>query len=91
MLSNARNTVLYVGVTSMLYNRIWQHKNKFYPKSFTARYNIDKLLYFECFNSIEEAIVREKKLKNYSRKNKEKLINKFNVSWKDLHNSVIDY
>jgi len=62
-MSNTYNNVLYVGVTSNLYVRIREHKNKTFPYSFTAKYNCNKLVYYECFTSIEEAIAREKNIK----------------------------
>ena len=74
MMTNEHNTTLYTGVTSNLLNRVYEHKNKLNKKSFTARYNIVKLLYYEGFHSIEEAIIREKQLKAGSRKMKENLI-----------------
>ena len=88
MLSNKHNTTLYISVTSDLTVRIMEHKNKFHPKSFTARYNIDKLVYFENFEGIEEAIAREKQLKAGSRANKEALINSLNPEWIDLFESI---
>ena len=87
-MTNERHTTLYVGVTSELYNRVVEHKEKKYPKSFTARYNLDKLVYFEIFHSIEEAIAREKQIKGGSRKAKEKLIQSMNPDWKDLFEEV---
>jgi putative endonuclease len=81
-------TVLYTGVTSNLSERIFEHISKKHPKSFTAKYNINKLVYFESFPRIEEAINREKKIKGGSRKNKEKLINDMNPDWKDLYPSI---
>lgn len=87
-MTNNHNTTLYVGVTSDLLNRVDQHKNKVYPKSFTSRYNLFKLVYDEGFHSIEEAINREKQLKAGSRKNKEKLINGLNPEWRDLSNDI---
>ena len=60
IITNYTNTTLYVGVTSDLELRIKQHKNKYYPNSFSARYNLDKLVYFESFQMIEDAIAREK-------------------------------
>ena len=63
ILANKNNTVLYTGVTSDLIRRILEHKNKKYPKSFSARYHIDKLVYFEWFETIMEAILEEKRLK----------------------------
>jgi putative endonuclease len=82
-MSNERDTVLYVGVTNNLERRIYEHKSKII-KGFTKKYNIDRLVYFEHFNDINEAIKREKQLKGGSRKKKEDLINKFNPEWKDL-------
>lgn len=61
ILTNTHNTVLYTGVTSDLQKRIWQHTNKEFLSSFTSKYNCDKLVYYENFIRIEEAIAREKK------------------------------
>ena len=69
ILTNNWNTVLYVGVTSNLVKRVWEHKQKFI-KSFTQRYNITKLVYYENFQNIEEAIKREKQLKGGSHNQK---------------------
>ncbi|MBP7477045.1 MAG: GIY-YIG nuclease family protein [Chitinophagales bacterium] len=84
IMANYTNTVIYVGVTSDLINRAEEHKSKKYPHSFTAKYNCNKLVYFEFFTRIEEAISREKQLKNWERSWKEALINKVNPFWKDL-------
>ncbi len=84
ILSNSRRTVLYVGVTSDLVGRMMKHKNKFYKKSFSAQFNVDRLVYYEEFGSIVMAIAREKQLKSGSRKRKEKLINFMNPTWEDL-------
>ena len=65
--TNKNNTTLYVGVTSNLHDRIVKHKEKRYRNSFSARYNLDKLVYYEPFNKIVEAIKREKQLKAGSR------------------------
>ena len=62
ILTNRYNRVFYTGVTSDLFNRITEHKSHKYPKSFTAKYNVEKLVYFEGFHSIEEAIDREKQI-----------------------------
>lgn len=88
ILTNKHNTTLYVGVTSDLYSRIIEHKEKKYPKSFSARYNLNKLVYYESFHSIEEAIAREKKLKGGSRRKKLDLINQMNPKWNDLFDEV---
>ncbi|MEX0965960.1 MAG: GIY-YIG nuclease family protein [Bacteroidia bacterium] len=78
IISNQRNTTLYIGVTEDLYSRIYKHKTNAFPKSFSARYNLDKLVYFKSFGSIEAAIDYEKYLKGKTRKFKEDLINKLN-------------
>lgn len=70
ILTNKNNTVLYVGVTSNLEQRVLQHRNGQFQKAFTSRYNISKFVYFELFLSIEDAIAREKQLKAGSRKKK---------------------
>lgn len=83
ILSNDRNTVLYVGVTSDLGRRIWEHKQKTVP-GFTKRYNVSKLVYFEQTASVEAAIVREKQLKGWTRAKKDDLIRTINSSFEDL-------
>jgi len=87
-MTNTYNTVLYLGVTSDLQTRIYQHKYKEYLYSFTARYNCNKLVYFEVFSNIEEAIAREKNLKNWKREWKNDLISKVNPEWNDLSYEV---
>jgi len=82
-MTNKNNTVLYIGVTSNLIKRVYQHKIKAY-KGFTQKYNCDKLVYFEVFSDINEAIEREKKLKKGNRKRKKNLVNKENPEWNDL-------
>lgn len=77
-------STIYIGVTSNLENRVWEHKTKVFPKSFTAKYNLDKLIYYEQYDLIEEAIAREKYLKSKKRCFKEQLNNKSNPEWKDL-------
>ncbi len=87
-MTNIHNTTLYTGVTADLYSRVMDHKSGRYLKSFTFRYNLIKLVYYEPFRSIEEAIDREKQIKGGSRANKEKLINRMNPEWKDLFEEV---
>ena len=70
-------------MTNNLERRCYEHKQKLI-KGFTQRYNVDKLVYFEEFDSIELAIFREKQIKGYSRSKKDALINKFNLEWKEL-------
>lgn len=88
ILSNFTRTVLYTGVTNNLVKRIHQHKNDL-VKGFTQRYQIHDLVYYEIFNDPESAIEREKQVKNYSRKKKEGIIQKFNPELKDLYEEII--
>ncbi|PZR22496.1 MAG: endonuclease [Flavobacterium psychrophilum] len=90
ILTNNTNTTLYVGVTSELYERVKQHKQKFYPKCFTAKYNLHKLVYFEQYQMIGDAIGREKQLKAGSRKKKIELIESINPEWKGLYFESLD-
>jgi len=87
-MTNKFNKVLYTGVTSELRSRVWDHKTKKHKGSFTARYNINKLVYYEDFIFIEEAIAREKQIKAGSRKKKIQLIEKMNPNWVDLFESL---
>ena len=89
IMTNDNNTVLYTGVTSNLKERVKEHKAKSHPGSFTARYNIRKLVYFESFDNITLAIKREKQIKAGSRKKKLDLINSSNAEWRDLINDLI--
>ncbi|MDD4607096.1 MAG: GIY-YIG nuclease family protein [Patescibacteria group bacterium] len=88
IMSNQRNTTLYVGFTSGLLSRNWQHKNKVGLKSFTKKYNVDKLVYFEIYDDPNDAIYREKQIKGWIRKKKENLINSINPEWKDLSDNL---
>ena len=81
-------STLYTGVTSNLPSRVYQHKMKEYPNSFTAKYNCIKLVYYQRFDTIMEAITEEKRIKGGSRKKKEALINSMNPEWKDLYEQV---
>ena len=87
ILTNKKNGTLYVGVTSDLIKRMWQHKNKFVD-GFSKRYNLDKLVYFEQFDSIQKAIEREKQLKGKLRQKKIDLIEKENPGWQDLYEII---
>ena len=88
ILFNKQNGTLYIGVTSNLVKRVYEHKNKLVD-GFTKKYNIDKLGYYEIFDDIEEAIIREKKLKGASRKKKLELIEMNNPEWLDLYDEII--
>ena len=82
-MTNKNNTVIYIGVTANLIKRVYQHKTKDL-KGFTTKYNCDKLVYFEEFGDINQAISREKQLKSGNRKHKELLINLENPECNDL-------
>jgi putative endonuclease len=84
ILSNHTNTVLYVGVTNNLDRRIWEHKTGLDPNSFTSRYRVYKLLWFERFDNPTEAIAAEKKIKKWRREKKFTLIRTLNPGMKDL-------
>ena len=90
ILTNAHHSVLYVGVTNDLKRRCFEHKQK-RAKGFTRKYNVDKLIYFEQFDSIDFAIDREKQIKGYSRMKKVALIDHFNTDWRELfHDGKIE-
>jgi putative endonuclease len=76
--------VLYIGVTSNLDGRLYEHIRDRDPKSFSARYNLDRLVYYEDYPTALEAIAREKQLKGWSREKKKKLIRQMNPSWRNL-------
>lgn len=88
IISNHSNTTLYVGVTSDIISRIIEHKTNKHHRSFTARYKLHKLVYYEQFHDIEEAIHREKQLKSGSRKKKLELIDHQNPERKDLWEEI---
>ena len=83
IMTNYQETTLYIGVTSNLQRRVWEHKNKV-VEGFTKKYNVDKLIYYELTDSIESAINREKQLKRWHRNWKINLIKKMNPEFKDL-------
>jgi len=88
IMTNKYNTVLYTGVTNDLIRRVYEHKNKL-VEGFTAKYNLTKLVYYEIFNDVKEAINREKQIKGWKREKKENLINAFNPDWKDLYEEIV--
>ena len=88
ILCSKRNGTLYVGVTKNLVKRIFEHKNKLID-GFTKKYKVDKLVYYECYKSIADAIGREKKLKHYVREDKIELIEASNPEWQDLYSEII--
>ena len=84
-MANETNVAIYTGVTNNLLRRVYQHKNDISPNSFTARYKIHKLVYFETTNDVYSAISREKQIKGQSRKWKNELVSSKNPLWKDLY------
>ena len=88
IMSNYDGKVIYTGSTTDLVKRVYEHKNKL-RKGFTEKYNIINLVYYEIFDSIENAISRELQIKAGSRKKKLDLINKLNPQWEDLYNTII--
>ena len=88
ILSSRRNGTIYVGVTTNLIKRVYEHKIKCID-GFTKKYSVDKLVYYEIFDNIEEAIYRENCLKKWTRSHKIALIEKENSEWKDLYDEII--
>ena len=89
ILSNCNHKVLYTGVTNDLIRRVYEHKHHLDQGSFTAQYNIDRLFYFEEPSSSRAAIEREKQIKGWNRKHKNKLIESKNPNWVDLYDSLL--
>ncbi len=87
IMTNKNNTTLYTGVTNDLKRRVFEHKNKL-VEGFTAKYNIIKLVYYEVYADIHEAIFREKQIKGGSRARKIKLVEEMNPAWKDLCDEI---
>ena len=88
ILASRRNGTLYVGVTSDLVKRIWEHKNDI-VEGFTKRYRVHDLVWYEEHDSIEDAIQREKNIKDWKRAWKINAIERFNPTWRDLYEDVI--
>ena len=84
IMTNKMKTVLYTGITNDLRRRVYEHKNNLDKNSFTARYKMSVLVYYETTTDVKSAIHREKQIKNLLRKKKVELINAFNPEWKDL-------
>jgi len=87
ILSTNNDILLYIGVTNNLHKRLWEHRNKVFP-GFTKTYNTQKLVYYEMYDRIVDAIAREKQLKEWSRKKKDWLIERENPNWVDLSDGV---
>ena len=88
IITNKPKGVLYIGVTKDLKRRIRQHKNKVHPTTFSARYNLNVLVYFENHEEKEDALLREKQMKKWNRDWKIELIEKTNPNWEDLISKV---
>ena len=89
IMTNKHNTVLYTGMTNDLIRRVYVHKNHMDKGSFTARYNVEKLVYFEQTESVVSAIEREKQIKSWNRKRKLDLVESQNPEWVDIYESLL--
>jgi putative endonuclease len=89
ILTNKNHTVLYTGVTNDLIRRVYEHKNHLDLNSFTAKYKVMKLVYFEETSDVRAAIEREKQIKSWSRNRKTDLIFEKNPHWVDLYNRLL--
>ena len=89
ILTNMHITVIYTGITNDLVRRVYEHKNHLDKGSFTDRYNVDYLVYYESTSDVKAAIEREKQIKSWSRKKKNKLIETRNPKWKDLYEDIL--
>ena len=88
ILSSKRNGTLYIGVTSNLLQRVWQHKNDF-VEGFTKRYGVHTLVWYETHSTMDSAITREEALKKWKRSWKIELIEKDNPTWRDLYSEIV--
>ncbi len=88
ILANLTNTVVYTGITNDLVRRVYEHKNNVHPDSFTARHKVHKLVYYEETADVKSAIEREKQIKSWNRKRKNKLVESKNPSWLDLYDDI---
>ena len=89
ILTNNNGNVLYTGITNDLIKRIYEHKQHFDKGSFTARYNVEKLVYFEETTDVLSAIEREKQIKSWNRKRKNKLVESINPNWNELYAGLL--
>jgi len=88
ILASKRNGTLYTGVTSDLLKRVWEHKNDL-VESFTRRYHVHFLVWYELHETMESSILREKRIKGWKREWKLRLIESANPNWKDLYHSIV--
>ena len=89
ILSNNHKNVIYTGITNDLVRRVYEHKYHLDKSSFTSRYNVDNLVYFQVTTDIDSAIAREKQIKEWNRKRKDKSIKATNPNWNDLYESIL--
>ena len=89
MMTNKYRNVLYTGVTGNLAKRVYEHRNHLLKDSFTAKYNVTKLVYFEVTEDVRSAIEREKQIKSWNRKRKESLIESQNPTWEDQYPTIL--
>ena len=89
ILSNTTGTTIYVGITNDLVRRVYEHKHKADPGSFTAKYDIQKLVYYEYTPDVRSAIEWEKQIKGWNRARKNKLVEKQNPKWEDLYEKIL--
>lgn len=89
ILTNANKNLIYIGVTNNLIRRVYEHKHHLDKGSYTARYNIDQLVYFEETSDVEAAISRERQLKGWNRVRKNRLVESKNPEWKDIYTQIL--
>ena len=90
ILANVTNVAIYTGITNDLVRRVYEHKTHADPESFTSKYLIHKLVYFEQTGDVRSAIEREKQIKSWKRARKNQLVNSINPQWEDLYPKIID-
>ena len=89
IMTNSFGNVIYTGITNDLIRRVYEHRNHFDKNSFTSRYNLEKLVYFETTSDVQSTIEREKQIKSWNRKRKNKLVESRNPNWEDLYESIL--
>ena len=89
ILTNHHKNVIYTGITNDLVRRVYEHKNHLDKSSYTARYNVERLVYYETTSDVTSAIEREKQIKGWNRKRKNKLVESKNPNWEDLYKSIL--
>ncbi len=89
ILANSTRTTIYTGVTNNLIRRVWEHRLDKEKKSFTARYQVHALVYYEATSDVRVAIEREKQIKSWSRKKKNMLVETMNPTWEDLYDGIL--